>query len=248
MGNKSPSAKLEVSKWWEQVVPNHTRQGEGLTYDTDLIDHFSCLSDGWNYIFFLELQWPGIKEANSCLSDPNSHRNALFRSKKEVIQPALLTALLTDSQLLISITRRPLCPRGKRRSLFSPPPLRTHETPPGSWSQPLPSVSTDEKAHPGVCRKPNLPCHWNLAKQTLGESCQNLQPLPVPWPRLVLNLPIEPTFTPSCWSLTWICHNFESYILIHWNTCIRKEEREKLKASPISPKPSVNGPHRKINI
>lgn len=196
MGNKSPSAKLEVSKWWEQMVLNHTRQGKGLTYDTDLIDHFSCLSDGWNYIFFPELQWPSIKEANLCFSIPNSHRNGLFRSKKEVMQPALYPALLAAS------LGDPFAPRGGggggRRSLFSLPPLLTHEIPPGSWSQLLPSVSTDEKVHPGVCRKPNLPCHWNLAKQALGKSCQNLRPLPIPWPRLVLNLPIEPIFTSSC--------------------------------------------------
>lgn len=130
----------------------------------------------------------------------------------------------------------PLPSRKRRRSLFSSPPLLTHETPPGSWSQPLPSMSTDEKVHPGVCRKLNLTCHWNLAKQTLRKCCQNLQFLPIPWPRLVLNLPIEPTFLPSFWILTWICHNFESYILIHWNTCVREEEKkQKLLLSLQSP-------------
>lgn len=49
MGNKSPSAKVEVLKWWEQVVPNHTRQGEGLAYDTDLITSCAFQMDEITY-------------------------------------------------------------------------------------------------------------------------------------------------------------------------------------------------------
>lgn len=98
--------KLEVSKWWEQVVAESHQTGWGPDlYDTDLTDHCSCLSDGRNWVFFTELQCPGTKETNLSLPVPNSHRNGLFRSKKEVMQTALLTALPTDPKLLCCVTR-----------------------------------------------------------------------------------------------------------------------------------------------
>lgn len=67
------------------------------------------------------------------------------------MQPALLAALLAYPKLLIPITRRPLYSQEKEEASFSMTfSLPLAAAPPGSWSQPLPSMFTDEKAHPGL--------------------------------------------------------------------------------------------------
>lgn len=108
----------------------HTSQREGLGWDNDLTDCCSCLSDQWGCIFFPELQCPGIKETYFSTSISISHRNSLFRSEKEVMQPVLLAALLTYSKLLSPIPRRPLSPQGK-------------------WEEGLSPSSFPSEAHPG---------------------------------------------------------------------------------------------------
>lgn len=167
------------------------------------------------------------------------------------MQPALFAALLTYSKLLILITGRiPLPSKNKWRRL--PPPLNSQmKHLQAAQSEPLTSVSIREKVHPGVCRKPNLPSLWNLAKQTFGESCQNLPLLLLSWPRLVLKLPSQSTLTflpQTC--LTWICHNLSSFVLIHWNAHAKKEQRKSKSKSFYCFSKAHSEPirHRETNI
>lgn len=56
------------------------------------------VSDRRSGVFFPELQCPGTKETNFSFPIVTKHRNGLFRSKKEVMQTALLAALAELSQ------------------------------------------------------------------------------------------------------------------------------------------------------
>lgn len=70
------------------------------------------------------------------------------------MQPALLSALLAYSKLLIPMTRRSLYSQKKEEASFPTPLSLPLAAPPGSWSQPLPSLFTEEKAHPGSVGSP----------------------------------------------------------------------------------------------
>lgn len=152
--------------------------------------HCSCLSEWRSCIFFPELQCPWTKEINFSPPIPSRHRNGVYRSTKEVTWPVLL-AVLTLSNLLIPIMRRPLYPQGKGEEA-SFPTLFPNKLLQAALSQSLPSVSIHEKVHPGFLGNPTF-----LVIEIWQRGPWEVATTSAPPPFLFLNFPILSIVIPS---------------------------------------------------
>lgn len=161
------------------------------------------------------LPWPSIpRNQRNQLQHPHPQQPQKRCIRKYKGSNATCPPHCALSKLLIPITSRSLHPQEKGEKPLSPPhSLRRHLQ--AAWSQPLPSVSIDEKVHLGFLGNPTF-----LVIAVWQSRPWEVATTSAPPPFLVLNLPFRAqSFLPapvlSYWSLTWICHNPESPLLIH---------------------------------
>lgn len=120
----------------------------------------------------------------------------LKKKKSNATSPARCTAdLLQASQLHPQETPFPSGKMGRGSFPLFIPQWGSSRL---AWSQPPPSVSVDEKAHVGGGLQETQPSlSVTCGKADLGREVPGPLPLPISWPKLVLNLPVQNTLIPS---------------------------------------------------